>query len=48
MAIGYQGSNLAAYKFAKEWHEKSDMARVYLVKVANKMKKWVNAKRRHL
>ncbi|KAF7801231.1 alanine--tRNA ligase [Senna tora] len=30
LAVGYKGPSLAAFKFAKGWHEKSDMARTYL------------------
>lgn len=48
MAIGYKGPNPSAYKFAKRWHEKADLAKAYLAKAAKKMKKWADAKRRHL
>lgn len=48
MAIGYKGPNPSAYKFAKGWHEKADLAKAYLVKAAQKMKKWADTKRRHL
>ncbi|KAF7821658.1 Transposon Ty3-I Gag-Pol polyprotein [Senna tora] len=48
LAVGYTGPNPAAIKFAKGWHEKSDMARVYLAKATKRMKKWADAKRRHL
>ena len=48
LAVGYQGPSPAAFKFAKGWHEKSDLAKAYLAKAAKKMKKWADAKRRHL
>ncbi|KAF7807946.1 Transposon Tf2-2 polyprotein [Senna tora] len=48
LAVGYTGPSPAAFKFAKGWHEKSDMARAYLAKATKKMKKWADTKRRHL
>ncbi|XP_059663676.1 TMV resistance protein N-like [Cornus florida] len=42
------GKSPAAYKFAKRWHEQSDLARAYLDKAAKKMKKWVDTKRRRV
>lgn len=48
LAMGYKGPSSAAFKFAKGWHEKANMARAQLVKVTKRMKKWVDKKRRHL
>ncbi|KAF7807858.1 Transposon Ty3-I Gag-Pol polyprotein [Senna tora] len=48
LAVGYTGPSPAAFKFAKGWHEKSDMARAYLAKSSKRMKKWADTKRRHL
>ena len=47
LAIGYKGPSPSAFKFAKGWHEKSDMARAYLAKAAKRMKKWADTKRRN-
>ncbi|KAF7828548.1 Transposon Ty3-I Gag-Pol polyprotein [Senna tora] len=48
LAVGYTGPSPAAFKFAKGWHEKSDMARAYLAKATKRMKKWADTKRRPL
>eukprot|EP00257_Ricinus_communis_P017580 XP_015576051.1 uncharacterized protein K02A2.6-like [Ricinus communis] len=48
LAMGYKGPSPAAFKFAKGWHEKADMARAHLTKAAKRMKKWADGKRRHL
>ncbi|KAF7807517.1 transcription factor Pur-alpha 1 [Senna tora] len=45
LAVGYTGPSLAAFKFAKGWHEKSDMARAYLAKATKRMKKWSHSSR---
>ncbi|KAH7663384.1 Ribonuclease H protein [Dioscorea alata] len=45
---GYKGPSPAAFKFAKGWQEKADMARAYLAKASKKMKKWADMKRRHV
>lgn len=39
MATGYKRSNPAAYKIARGWQERIDLARSCLHKVAKKMKK---------
>lgn len=44
----YQGKCPAAFKATKSWHEQADIARAYLDKVAKKMKKWADTKRRHV
>ena len=48
MASGYRDSSPAAFKLAKGWQEKQDMARSYFAKASKKMKKWADAKRRPL
>ncbi|CAL1372707.1 unnamed protein product [Linum trigynum] len=48
VATGYRGNSPAAYKFAKGWHEKMEMAKSYLARASKKMKKWADKKRRHL
>ncbi|CAL1353301.1 unnamed protein product [Linum trigynum] len=48
VATGYRGNSPAAYKFAKGWHEKMEMAKSYLARATKKMKKWADKKRRHL
>ncbi|KAF7807841.1 Transposon Tf2-2 polyprotein [Senna tora] len=48
LAVGYTSPSPAAFKFAKGWHEKSDMARAYLAKASKRMKKSADTKRRHL
>lgn len=48
LAVGYKGPSPTAFKFAKGWQVKTDMARAYLSKASKKMKKWADAKRRHL
>ncbi|VFQ66115.1 unnamed protein product [Cuscuta campestris] len=48
LAIGYKGPSPSAFKFAKGWHEQTDIARAYLPKAAKKMKRWADARRRHL
>ncbi|PWA81445.1 hypothetical protein CTI12_AA187700 [Artemisia annua] len=48
LAASYEGSSPAAYKTMKEWHEQADLARASLNKVAKKMKKWADEKRRHV
>ncbi|GJW46557.1 putative nucleotidyltransferase, ribonuclease H [Tanacetum coccineum] len=48
LAASYEGSSPASYKTMKEWHEQADLARESLDKAANKMKKWEDAKRRHV
>ena len=47
LSRGYTGKSPVAYKFAKGWHEKADIARSYLEKAAKKMTKWADNKRRH-
>ncbi|KAL4179933.1 hypothetical protein AMTRI_Chr13g89680 [Amborella trichopoda] len=42
----YGGRNLAAYRFVKGWHKKTNLARSYLEKAAKRMKNWANKKRR--
>ncbi len=48
VAVGYQGSSPAAYKFAKSWSEETDLARSCLHKASKRMKKWADRKRRHV
>ncbi|GJX16761.1 putative nucleotidyltransferase, ribonuclease H [Tanacetum coccineum] len=48
LAISYEGSSPTAYKTIKEWHEQANLARASLDKVAKKMKKWAEEKRRHV
>ena len=47
LAMGYTGKSLLAFKFAKGWHEQSDIARSYLDKATKKIKKWSEKKQRH-
>ena len=47
LTSGYKGPCLAAFKFAKGWHEKTDLAKTYLAKTAKKRKKLFDTKRRH-
>nr|CAN77324.1 hypothetical protein VITISV_012650 [Vitis vinifera] len=44
LMIGYTGRSPATFKFAKWWHEQTDIVRSYLDKVAKKMKKWADKK----
>ena len=46
VGAGYTRPNPAAYRFAKEWQEQADLARVYLHKTAKHFKKWANHKRK--
>lgn len=46
VVAGYTGKSPAAYRFAKGWQEKADLARSYLDKAAKRMKKWADKKRR--
>ena len=41
---GYTGKCPKAFKFAKGWHEKFDMAKVYLAKASKTMKNWADKK----
>ena len=45
IATGYTGNSPAAYKFAKSWQEQADIARAYLAKAAERMKKHADKKR---
>ncbi|KAJ4971910.1 hypothetical protein NE237_005009 [Protea cynaroides] len=42
----YTGRSPSAFKAAKEWHEKMDVAKSYLDKATKKMKKWADKDRR--
>ena len=44
LTIGYTGRSPTTFKFVKGWHEQADIARLYLDKVARKMKKWADKK----
>lgn len=46
VATGYRGKSPAAYRFAKDWQEQTDIAKAYLDKTAKRMKKWAGTKRR--
>ncbi|CAL1380625.1 unnamed protein product [Linum trigynum] len=48
VTTGYKGNNPSAYKFARGWHEKMELAKSYLARAKKKMKKWADKKRRHL
>ena len=48
LAIGYTGRSPTAFKFTKGWHEQADITRSYLDKLAKKMTKWADKKRRHI
>ncbi|CAL1360521.1 unnamed protein product [Linum trigynum] len=48
VATGYISNNPTVDKFAKDWHEKMEMAKSYLAGASKKMKKWADKKRRHL
>ena len=47
LAKGYTRKSPTTYKFAKGWHEQTDIVRSYLEKAARKIKKWADKKRRH-
>ena len=46
LASRYEGKSPAAFKFAKAWHEQTELARAQLNKAAKRMKKWADKKRR--
>ena len=48
LVMGYTGKSPVAFKFAKGWHEQSDIARSYLDKATKKIKKWSEKKQRHM
>ncbi|XP_057985416.1 uncharacterized protein LOC131170384 [Hevea brasiliensis] len=48
VAIPYKGPNPTAFRFAKEWKEKVELAKAFLARASRKMKKWADAKRRNL
>ena len=48
LATAYEGRSPAAFKFAKAWHEQTELARAYLHKASKRMKKWADKKRRHV
>lgn len=46
IAADYRGKSPLAHRFAKEWQERNEIARVFLEKAAKRMKKWADEKRR--
>jgi len=46
LATGYKGPGPPAYKFANDWNDQVGVARAYLEKASQKMKKWADKKRR--
>ena len=44
VATHYTGPNPAAYRFAKDWQEKNDLARACLHKASKRNKKWADQK----
>ncbi|XP_040932038.1 uncharacterized protein [Gossypium hirsutum] len=44
----YTGPNPAAYRFAKDWQEKNDLARACLHKASKRSKKWADQNRRDI
>lgn len=51
IARGYTGSSPTAYRFARDWQERTDIAGAFLVPsppTAKRMKKWADEKRRPL
>ncbi|KAI5662326.1 hypothetical protein M9H77_21649 [Catharanthus roseus] len=48
LATSYEGKSPSAFKFAKSWHEQTELARAYLNKASKRMKKWADKKRRPL
>jgi len=46
LAISYKGPSPPAYRFAKDWNDQVGVARAYLEKASQKMKKWADKKRR--
>ncbi|XP_031275303.1 uncharacterized protein LOC116133756 [Pistacia vera] len=44
----FMGSCPSAFKFAKDWQNQWELARIYLNKAAKKMKKWAKSKMRHV
>lgn len=47
LLVPYKGKSPGAFRFAKAWREKLELAKASLAKAARKMKKWVDLKRRH-
>lgn len=47
MIVPYRGKSPGAFRFAKAWREKLELAKASLAKAAKKMKKWADLKRRH-
>lgn len=45
---GCLGKSPVAFRFAKEWQEKTDITKAYLDKVSRSLKKWTDEKRRFL
>lgn len=43
---GYKGQSPRAYQFAKEWQKNAEVARAYLEKASQRMKKWADKRRR--
>ncbi|KAH9736089.1 Endonuclease [Citrus sinensis] len=48
IAATYRGKSPVIHKLAREWHEEADITQAYLDKVARKMKKWADTRRRHV
>ncbi|KAI5652974.1 hypothetical protein M9H77_30161 [Catharanthus roseus] len=48
LATSYEGKSPSAFKFAKSWHEQTELARAYLNKASKRMKKWADKRRRPL
>ena len=48
LTTAYGGRSSAAFKFAKAWHEQTELARAYLHKASKRMKKWADKKRRYV
>lgn len=47
MVVPYKGKSLGVFWFDKAWKEKVELANVSLAKVAKRIKKWADMKRRH-
>jgi hypothetical protein len=45
IVTGYKGASPPAYRFAKDWQERTDIAKLYLERAARRNKKWADRKR---
>lgn len=48
LLVPYKGKSPGAFRFAKAWREKLELAKASLANATRKIKKWADLKRRHL